>query len=104
MKISSVAAPIRNAISHSSRRSSTFSMRISPDANTSRRRVGVAVAICRYSRRPLLRLEPCFLVDQCERFLADPRLVLLVDRHDGLLPGCLLGGRQRDDFRLAGRL
>src|SRR5439155_15771853 len=69
-KISSVAAPIRNAISHSSRWSRNF---IAPPL---KRRASVV------ADGPVSRLEAGFFVDLGDRVLADPRLVLLVHANE----------------------
>src|SRR5947208_11783056 len=93
MKISSVAAPIRNAISHSSRWSRTFTPSPLAQYWTTPR-----------PRQYELRLEAGFPVHLGEGVLADPRLVVLVDGDEGLFHLVLFVGGQRDDLRLAALL
>src|SRR5258707_673685 len=87
--MSSVAAAMRKAISHSSRWSRTLPAR--------------AVIFKRESLQ-LVRVEPGFPVDRLDEILADARPGFLVHLHERLLPRLLLLGREGDELRLAGLL
>src|SRR4051794_14179954 len=94
--MTSVAAPMRKAISHSSRRSRIFTR--SPPGHAARADASSARV------PPSLRLEPRGAVHLLDDVLADARLVFLVHGQERLLHVRLFGGAQRDDLRLAALL
>src|SRR6266699_2269623 len=107
-KMTSVAAPMRNAISHSSRWSRIFtgpfsSRRCLParwrHLHLYRRITAMPPGHDRWSVRS--RLESRVLVHLSEDLLADARLVFLVNGHERFLHLRLLIGGQRDDLRFA---
>src|SRR6516225_4106085 len=119
-KMSSVAPPIRIAINHSSRRSSSFigvpfsrplqgseSRKNKTPPGWQGRSGVIHCAVSSTSPRgglalSRLRFEACFLVHLCDGVLADARFVLFVDRNQRLLHLGLFVGRERDDLRFAG--
>src|SRR2546421_1730182 len=108
MKTIIVAAAIREAISHSSRRSRNLSMRSSWTVSLrmfpmQRRHCGLASAsgVLRVS---LLGLESGVLVNGLDDVLADPAFLLFVHCEQRFFPRGLFLRRKGDDLRLAGLL
>src|SRR5437762_7699929 len=91
MKMISVAPPIRKAISHSSRWSSSLSIRFSFFSHRARRCV----------RFEGLGLEARFLVDGLDHRLADAAFVVAMDRNQRFFPRGFFICRQRQDLRLS---
>src|ERR1700674_2000574 len=108
MKTIIVAAAIRKAISHSSRRSRNVSMRSSwtPSLRMFRCKDATAgVASDSGVRRlSLLRLESGVLVNGLDDVLADPAFLLFVDCEQRFFPRGLVLRRKGDDLRLSGLL
>src|SRR5437899_10761867 len=95
--MTTVASPMKLATSHSSRWSRTrLKVRIGAPAAVSRVRS--------LRRRLFLRRLGDALLDRLQRVLADPVLVLLVERQPRLAPHRLLGGRPQVGLSLPSRL